>query len=105
LSKLRSTNSGVSIDVVDIYSRTLSVVGDPGAYGFTDVTDAGIDAGPDANLSHYLFWDDEHPTTAGHTLIAAAAYSAAVPEPGGFTLACLCLGVCGWRMRRRRTTA
>ncbi len=33
------------------------------------------------DLSNVLFWDDVHPSTAGHAAIADAIYSAIVPEP------------------------
>jgi len=102
---LQAANPSVRIDLVDLYSRTNAIIADPAAYGFTDVTDEGINAGPNANLSQYLFWDDVHPTTAGHTLIADAALQALVPEPGSLTLA----GVCGMGLalrvwRRKRTS-
>jgi phospholipase/lecithinase/hemolysin len=100
---LQAANPSVRIDLVDLYSKTLAVIQDPAAYGFTDVTDEGINAPSGTDLSHYLFWDDVHPTTAGHALIADAALSALVPEPTGLTLA----GVCGigvalraWRRKR-----
>jgi outer membrane lipase/esterase len=108
LQNLRSSNPGVHITLLDLYTKTLAVVADPGAYGFTNTTDEGINAGPSAHLNEYLFWDGVHPTTAGHTLIAQSAFSALVPEPSGLTLAAiagvgLAMGVC--RTKRSNRTA
>jgi thermolabile hemolysin len=103
VTSLRAANSGVKIDVLDLYSLSNAVIQDPAAYGFTDVTDEGINAGPNANLNQYLFWDDVHPTTAGHGYIADAAFSALVPEPGGLTLASVSgigLALRFWRRKR-----
>jgi phospholipase/lecithinase/hemolysin len=57
------------------------VVSNPGAFGFTDVTDpclVGIT--PCANPNQYLFWDDLHPTTAADQILATQ-FASAVPEP------------------------
>jgi outer membrane lipase/esterase len=87
VTALRAANPGVTINVLDLYSSTTAILANPGAYGFTDTTDEGINAPPGANLNQYLFWDDVHPTAAGHELIADYAF-AAVPEPATLTLAC-----------------
>ena len=70
------------------------VVSNPGAFGFTDVTDpclVGIT--PCANPNQYLFWDDLHPTTAADSLLAAQFAGVAVPEPS--TLLMLGTGAVG----------
>jgi phospholipase/lecithinase/hemolysin len=87
VTALRSANPGVTISVVDLYASTNAILANPGAYGFTNTTDEGINAPPGANLNQYLFWDDVHPTAAGHALIADYAF-AALPEPATLTLAC-----------------
>ena len=70
------------------------VVSDPGAFGFTDVTDPClVGLNPCANPNQYLFWDDLHPTTAADQLLATQFYRAAVPEPS--TLLMLGTGIAG----------
>jgi phospholipase/lecithinase/hemolysin len=101
---LQAANPGVRLDLVDLYTEANAIVNNPSAYGFTNVTDEGINAPPGTNLNQYLFWDDVHPTTAGHALIADAAFQALVPEPGTLALAGVCgigLALRSWRLKRR----
>ncbi len=69
---------GINVIGVDVFSTFNQVAQAPGAFGFSNVTSGaqGV-AGVDPNS--YLFWDQEHPTTTGHQLIADAAYSALMP--------------------------
>jgi phospholipase/lecithinase/hemolysin len=62
------------------------VVANPGAFGFTDVTDPClVGLTPCSNPSQYLFWDDLHPTTAADQILAGQ-FASAVPEPSTFLM-------------------
>jgi outer membrane lipase/esterase len=103
-----ATADGISVTILDTYSLIDSVIADPAAYGFTNVTGScytGPYTGggtPCADPNDYLFWDGLHPTAAGHAIIAAEA-AADLPEPG--TLALLGTGVAGLAILRRRQAA
>ena len=73
----------------------------PSRFGLSNVTDMAI-TNPTA-ASGYLFWDDVHPTTVGHGLLADAAFDAVTPEPASVTLFSIGLiGMVGYGWRRRR---
>ena len=62
---------GVRIADVDIYGLYQSILANPAAFGYTNVTTPaqGLAVNPD----QYLFWDTpSHPTTTGHRLIGLA---------------------------------
>jgi phospholipase/lecithinase/hemolysin len=66
---------GLRCDVMRVSSFDLlnAIAADPAAYGFTNVTVPGLvalQANPAADTSGFLFWDDIHPTTRTHALIA-----------------------------------
>jgi phospholipase/lecithinase/hemolysin len=112
LSASRPDLDIVSFQVDDLLAEVRT---NPGAYGFSNVTQrclANIAATPCSNPETYLFWDGTHPTTAGHSLIGQRFYQATyepVPAPlplvGG-------LAAMGWsrrlrqrlRLRSRRTS-
>jgi phospholipase/lecithinase/hemolysin len=71
---------------IDAYGLSTDVIGDPGRFGFANVTDpcwtgeiAGYPGGGSlcselkAVQNRYLFWDSAHPTQAAHRLVAEAA--------------------------------
>ncbi|MEE9424507.1 MAG: SGNH/GDSL hydrolase family protein [Methylococcales bacterium] len=102
---LTSALAGTSgVEVVDIFNGTTDIVSDPALFGLDNVTDSCITtAFPDC--SEYLFWDEAHPTTAGHALIADAALPhaislTAIPLPG--TLPLMISALAGMRLLGRK---
>jgi phospholipase/lecithinase/hemolysin len=62
----------ISLSRFDIYGLFYRLAANPADYGFVNVSDSAQFQSVDPD--QYLFWDDIHPTTAGHYQIAAAAF-------------------------------
>jgi phospholipase/lecithinase/hemolysin len=90
---------------------------DPAAFGFVNVTEpcwtgnftdpsSGTLCSPTlAGQDEYLYWDQAHPTAAGHLIIADVAYALVAPEPATWAMTLVGfagLGFAGWRARRAR---
>lgn len=70
---------------LDVYTLFNTVVGPPVGYGFANVK-ASSQGNAIVNPDTYLFWDDLHPTTYGHSLIAGAALRLLAPAPVSTTV-------------------
>lgn len=65
---------GSNIILMDLYKIAPALSGNPGAYGLTNARDAcfnGVTVC--ATPGTYLYWDNVHPTAAGHQLLARLA--------------------------------
>ena len=72
-----------------------SIVANPGAYGFTNVTDPCFNgATVCANPSQYLFFDSFHPTTATDRFAAEGFLETVTPEPATFVVVLGGLALC-----------
>jgi outer membrane lipase/esterase len=74
----------INIYVVDFATGLKTVLANPARFGFTDVTTACVTSttslppyitpsAPCSNPTQHLFWDDVHPTSGAHQLLAEYA--------------------------------
>lgn len=107
-----AAGDSISISVLNTFALLDTIVADPSAYGFTNVTSpcytgtyAGFADSADPGTEcptpdQYLFFDGEHPSAAGQALVADAAFSLVTPEPGSISL--MAAGLLGLVALRRR---
>src|SRR5437588_5637725 len=71
-STLASGGITIQVSTFDVWLDVIRVLGQPSKYGFINVTDSA-QGNSSVNPDQYLFWDDIHPTTAGHHQLANEA--------------------------------
>ncbi len=92
-------NPGVKL--FDLFGLVDDVVANPGAFGFTNVSDACARF-TTCDPSTFVFWDGIHPTSGG-ALVISDAMLAVVPEPATLILlgaGLVVAAVTAWRQRR-----
>lgn len=97
----------VNVGFFDVDSLFRSLLGPDNAGGFTNWTEACLDAGDACDPEQYVFWDDIHPTEAVHEIVADGFEDriAPVPLPAGFPLLIGGLAALGIAARRRKSQA
>jgi outer membrane lipase/esterase len=110
---------GLKVFTLDTYDLLGEIEADPSHFGFTNVSDpcwtgdftnpnSGMRCSMDpADQNKFLFWDEIHPTAAGHLLTAEFALDAlnAVPEASTWAMMLVGfagLGFAGYRRSRQR---
>ena len=85
ISQLQTKYPGIVIVAVDANALFTAILNKPSVYGFTNVTSPAQSVSG-INPNNYLFWDDEHPTTAADALArertAVFDTQAALGRPG-----------------------
>lgn len=85
LGKLQAL--GINVTGVNVQALFAQILANPAAFGFSNVTSSGQGQ---PNPNSYLFWDDEHPTTAADAFVANLAFAnLSVPEPASVAFAAL----------------
>ncbi|MDJ0729431.1 MAG: SGNH/GDSL hydrolase family protein [Crocosphaera sp.] len=96
-SLLADFSSDIDLIPVDINTLFNNIINNPSS-PFTNVTDGCFDSTVPSvcsNPDEFFFWDNVHPTTRGHQLIADAALeSLGIPEPKT-TIGLLTIGLIG----------
>lgn len=108
IKTLSAKDPGLMLTELDVLGLFNTALSNPKKYGYTNIDTAaqGLPGNPDTSV----FWDDIHPTTRTHQLIAGAAYDALVasgcykpaPEPSTLVIAFSAFVPIGiWLVKRR----
>jgi phospholipase/lecithinase/hemolysin len=108
----RTTHPDASVAYWDVYTQFADMLANPGSYGFTNTTQAALNNSGlypgvvAADPNSHVFWDETHPTEAGHAILGQSALAALGvtlngPEPSSLVLLVMGGGtICVWRVRR-----
>lgn len=77
LDNFMAEHPEIEVFEFDVFSFAMAVKNDPVAYGFVNVTDPSpnFDVPNNFDGAGYVFWDERHPTTGMHSLIADQVFT------------------------------
>lgn len=73
-----ATFPGVTVTITDMHRFLNMLVADPAGYGLANSNLPYLMFGAGADPATWLFWDDLHPTTRGHAILAEDAISSLI---------------------------
>ncbi|WP_392531841.1 SGNH/GDSL hydrolase family protein [Nostoc sp. C117] len=112
LNTLSKQEPNLNLTLFDENSLANRIIANKEEFGFTNVTDPCLQFNSPTtfkicnNPDEYLFWDENHPTTRGHRVLAGAVL-VAVPESSTMlgTLVFAALGVAGTLKHQQKKSA